>query len=62
MGDFTARGVCDSSSGGKFWQIEVSGSSFTTTFGKVGDGGTTNTKDFESAEKAMKEAEKLGDD
>ena len=30
---FSARGVCDSASGGKFWQVEVSDNSLTTTCG-----------------------------
>ena len=53
------RGECDSTSGGKFWQIDVNGTSFTTTFGKLGDGGSTSSKDFDDAETAMKEAQKL---
>jgi uncharacterized protein (TIGR02996 family) len=43
----------------KFWNIEVSGTSFTVTYGKVGSAGQTQTKTFASAEKAQAEADKL---
>ncbi len=43
----------------KFWNIEVSGSSFTVTYGKIGTSGQTQTKSFASAEKAQTEADKL---
>jgi len=43
----------------KFWNIEVSGTSFTVTYGKVGSSGQTQTKNFASAEKAQAEADKL---
>lgn len=43
----------------KFWNIEVSGSSFTVSYGKVGASGQTQTKSFASAEKAQAEADKL---
>ncbi len=43
----------------KFWHIEVSGDSFTATYGKVGTAGQTQTKSFPSAEKAQAEADKL---
>jgi uncharacterized protein (TIGR02996 family) len=43
----------------KFWNIEVSGSSFTVTYGKIGASGQTQTKSFASAEKAQAEADKL---
>lgn len=43
----------------KFWNIEVSGSSFTVTYGKIGAAGQTQTKSFASAEKAQAEADKL---
>jgi len=43
----------------KFWNIEVSGGSFTVTYGKVGAAGQTQTKKFASADKAQAEAEKL---
>ncbi len=43
----------------KFWTIDVQGSSFTVTYGKVGTAGQTQTKAFPSAEKAQAEADKL---
>ncbi|EMO53824.1 WGR domain-containing protein [Leptospira noguchii] len=43
----------------KFWQIETSEASFITTYGKVGTPGQTTSKEFENAEKCLKEAEKL---
>jgi len=52
------RLTSDSSSGGKFWEIEVSGSDVTTRWGKEGTDGAEKSKSFPSAEKAQKEAEK----
>jgi len=49
----------DSTSGGKFWEVEVSGTDVTTRYGRVGSDGATNTKSFASEEKAEKEAAKL---
>ncbi len=43
----------------KFWNVEVSGKSFTVTYGKTGTAGTSQTKTFDSEEKCRKEAEKL---
>jgi uncharacterized protein (TIGR02996 family) len=43
----------------KFWNIEVSGTNFTVTYGKVGSAGQTQTKSFASAELAQAEADKL---
>jgi uncharacterized protein (TIGR02996 family) len=43
----------------KFWNIEVSGNSFTVTYGKIGSAGQTQTKTFPTAEKAQAEADKL---
>ncbi len=43
----------------KFWNIEVSGKSFTVTFGKVGTAGQTQSKTFASDKLAQAEAEKL---
>lgn len=43
----------------KFWTIDVQGSSFTVTYGKVGTAGQTQAKSFPSAEKAQAEADKL---
>ena len=55
---FSARGVADSSSGGKFWSVEVSGSKLICSWGKVGTKGSQSTKEMGSAEKALKEAQK----
>uniref|UniRef100_UPI0004A87711 WGR domain-containing protein n=1 Tax=Leptospira interrogans TaxID=173 RepID=UPI0004A87711 len=43
----------------KFWNIEVSGNSFTVTYGKTGTAGTSQTKTFETEETCIKEAQKL---
>uniref|UniRef100_UPI000B0738E7 WGR domain-containing protein n=1 Tax=Leptospira alstonii TaxID=28452 RepID=UPI000B0738E7 len=43
----------------KFWTIEVSGKSFTVTYGKTGTSGQTQTKTFGSEEECLKEAKKL---
>ncbi|AXR62759.1 WGR domain-containing protein [Leptospira mayottensis] len=43
----------------KFWNIEVSGKSFTVTYGKTSTSGTSQTKTFDSEEKCLKEAKKL---
>ncbi len=43
----------------KFWNIAVSGNSFTVTYGKVGSAGQSHTKTFVSPEKAQAEADKL---
>ena len=46
-------------SSNKFWQIELSGTSFTTTFGKIGTPGTTSLKEWPDAATAKKEHDKL---
>jgi len=43
----------------KFWQIELEGSSFTTTYGRVGTDGQMSLKEYDSPEKAKKEYDKL---
>jgi predicted DNA-binding WGR domain protein len=43
----------------KFWTIEVSGSSFTVTYGKIGTNGQSSTKDFDNNEVCQKEAATL---
>ncbi|CAA9196100.1 DUF6493 family protein [Flavobacterium collinsii] len=43
----------------KFWEIEVTGSQFTVTYGKNGTAGTTQTKTFSTNEECLKTAEKL---
>lgn len=43
----------------KFWQIEVSDSNFTVTYGKNGTSGISQIKSFANADKCLKAAEKL---
>jgi uncharacterized protein (TIGR02996 family) len=43
----------------KFWNIELTGTSFTVTYGKVGSKGQTQTKSFPDAARAQKEHDKL---
>ncbi|MBS2019696.1 MAG: DUF4132 domain-containing protein [Deltaproteobacteria bacterium] len=43
----------------KFWQIELSGTSFTVTFGRIGTSGQTQTKSFDTPAKAQTEHDKL---
>lgn len=43
----------------KFWKINVTGNSFTVTYGKVSTVGAVKTKEFESEEICQKEANKL---
>jgi uncharacterized protein (TIGR02996 family) len=43
----------------KFWEINLSGSTFTTTYGKIGAKGQTTLKQFASEAQAKKEYDKL---
>ncbi len=43
----------------KFWEINLSGSQFTTTYGKIGTSGQTTIKTFKSEAEAKKEYDKL---
>lgn len=43
----------------KFWQIEVSGTSHTVTYGKIGTQGQSKTKSFDTIELCQKDADKL---
>lgn len=43
----------------KFWEIVLDGSSFTTTYGRIGTDGQSSTKEYDSDEKATKEYDKL---
>jgi uncharacterized protein (TIGR02996 family) len=43
----------------KFWNIELTGKSFTVTFGRVGSKGQTKTKKFKTEAAAQKEYDKL---
>jgi uncharacterized protein (TIGR02996 family) len=46
-------------SSNKFWDITLSGKSFTTTYGKIGASGQTTIKSFKSDADAKKEHDKL---
>jgi predicted DNA-binding WGR domain protein len=46
-------------SSNKFWEIKLDGSSFTTTYGKIGTPGTTTLKQWKDAAEAKKEHDKL---
>jgi len=46
-------------SSNKFWQIDLTGKSFTTTYGKIGTGGQTTIKTFKTDADAKKEYDKL---
>jgi predicted DNA-binding WGR domain protein len=43
----------------KFWEIELDGTSFTTTYGRIGTNGQTSMKEYDSTDKAKKEYDKL---
>ena len=43
----------------KFWEIALSGNSFTTTYGRIGTAGQSTTKTFGSEAEASKQYEKL---
>lgn len=43
----------------KFWELTLDGSSFRTTYGKIGAKGQTTVKSFGSPEEAKRESEKL---
>ena len=42
----------------KFWQVVVSGSSHTVTYGRIGTNGQSKTKDFADEDAARKDADK----
>jgi len=42
----------------KFWQIECVGCQVTTTWGRIGTGGQTKSKDYSSAAGAQVDADK----
>jgi uncharacterized protein (TIGR02996 family) len=46
-------------SSNKFWEIKLSGTSFTTTYGKIGTAGSTSLKTFASEAVAKKEYDKI---
>jgi uncharacterized protein (TIGR02996 family) len=43
----------------KFWAIDVQGTGFTVTYGKIGTAGQSSAKSFATAEKCQAEADKL---
>ena len=43
----------------KFWTIDVQGTGFAVTYGKIGTAGQTAAKSFATAEKCQAEADKL---
>jgi predicted DNA-binding WGR domain protein len=43
----------------KFWEIQLDGTSFTTTYGRIGTDGQMSMKEWDSEEKAQKEYDKL---
>lgn len=43
----------------QFWDIRLEGTSFTTTYGRLGSAGRSSTKEFDSDAKAQKEYDKL---
>jgi uncharacterized protein (TIGR02996 family) len=43
----------------KFWQIDLDGTTFTVRYGKIGTDGMAKTKVFDSADKALKEHDKM---
>ena len=43
----------------KFWEISLEGTSFTTTYGRIGTDGQMSMKEFDSADKAQREYDKL---
>jgi Leucine-rich repeat (LRR) protein/predicted DNA-binding WGR domain protein len=51
--------ICQNGNSGKYWSIEVQGNTLTTTYGKIEGTPKSSSKDFPSAEKCMKEAEKI---
>ncbi|MFO0555015.1 MAG: WGR domain-containing protein [Polyangiaceae bacterium] len=46
-------------SSSKFWEIKLDGSSFETTYGRIGTDGQTSLKEYDSPDKAKKEYDKL---
>src|SRR5258706_15445507 len=43
----------------KFWEINLSGKSFTTTYGKIGTSGQTTIKTYKTDAEAKKEYDKI---
>nr|WP_276323923.1 WGR domain-containing protein [Planococcus halocryophilus] len=53
--------VCITAYSNKFWKIKAQGNVFIVLYGKIGSGGSVNTKEFPSEELCLKEAYKLID-
>lgn len=53
------RFTCIEDGVSKFWEIEVSGTSFTTTYGKIGYASASTTKNWADEETCQKEATKI---
>ena len=43
----------------KFWEIVLNGDKYSVSYGRIGNKPQTRTKDFDSKEIAMKEADKI---
>src|SRR5262245_31206480 len=43
----------------KFWEIQLDGTSFVTTYGRIGTDGQSSMKEWDSEAKARKEYDKL---
>ena len=46
----------------KFWKGSVSGAALSVTYGRIGSGGQTLVKEFDSAERALRELGKLSEE
>lgn len=53
------RYECTEGGSAKFWEVHVEGKALTVRFGKIGTGGTVQTKSFASADAARAEMAKL---
>ncbi|MGH2317826.1 DUF4240 domain-containing protein [Planococcus sp. SE5232] len=51
--------VCITAYSNKFWKIKAQGTIFIVSYGKIGTGGSVNTKEFSSEEHCLKEANRL---
>jgi len=58
---YTHKGIYELSEGNsnKFWEVELSGNSVTTRWGRIGSDGQSKTKAFETEATAKSELEKL---
>lgn len=58
MADFHKYVVARSKTGGKFWEVEVEDTTVRIRYGKIGDDKKWSVSEHDSAEKALKEAQK----